>query len=191
MPTHEVIVMEDNRIHLQEINDVLEELNCKVKAVDNKDDAISLANTHEAPLYILDVKVERTPTFRQDILEKIAPKMLNHKLKFIKEQENETRDLIDKLDKIKNNTNDNDIERNIRAYEIHLDNQAWFEQYKCKYVAFVDGEFVDSDESEKDLLQRLQQDYPCKTRFFKKVQKGNIIVDIPCYDVISFFVLDN
>ncbi len=73
-----------------------------------------------------------------------------------------------------------DIDVNIAAYEKLKLKEEWFAKYKGKYVAFIDGELIDSDEDEQKLLERLKtlkdQDKPI---FFTKVEENPRIVDLP------------
>ena len=69
---------------------------------------------------------------------------------------------------------------NMAAYEKFKSDPEWFEKYKDQYVAFIDGEFFDSDINRDDLLNRLHtpENYE-KQRFFAKVEKTLRIIDEP------------
>ncbi|MFM7792891.1 MAG: DUF5678 domain-containing protein, partial [Microcystis panniformis] len=73
----------------------------------------------------------------------------------------------------------------IIAYERLKSEPAWLKENEGQYVAFVDGEFVGSCQNKQKLLQQLREKYPEKSRFFKKVDKEDRIIDIPYFDIVE------
>lgn len=69
---------------------------------------------------------------------------------------------------------------NISVYDKLLKEDQWFLEYKGKYVAFIDGELIGSDEDKQKLLEQLKtlkkQD---KSIFFTRVEKKPRVVDLP------------
>ena len=121
-----------------------------------------------------DIFLKKTPNLEQDIRE-IASKMLEYRLNCIKENEEETRRKLDEIYQV-------DSDSNIIAYE-RLKAQN-FQEYEGNYVAFVDGNFVDSDKIKRDLLKRVREKYSEKPRFLRKVEKKVKVIDIPYFDIV-------
>jgi CheY-like chemotaxis protein len=113
----------------------------------------------------------------------IAVEIKNYKHKILEEKleiiNNHRQAIIDELQKLENKPHP---DPNIATYEALKSepNQKWFKKYEGKYVAFMDGNLVDSDENKQDLLERLRQaKYPDKPRFVTKVEKHPRIIDEP------------
>ncbi|ELS03982.1 putative low-complexity protein [Xenococcus sp. PCC 7305] len=71
---------------------------------------------------------------------------------------------------------------NIKAYEriINGMDQKLRKNYLGKYVAFVDGELVDSDKNRDNLTKRINLKYPNKNKLIEKVDdQEREIIDIP------------
>ncbi|MBA2750473.1 MAG: response regulator [Tatlockia sp.] len=70
---------------------------------------------------------------------------------------------------------------NINAYEELKSNPIWFAKYQGKYVAFVNGKLVSSNENKQELLDWLikSEQYKDEKRFFAKVEEEPRIVDEP------------
>ncbi|MGH2415305.1 MAG: DUF5678 domain-containing protein, partial [Microcystaceae cyanobacterium] len=75
-------------------------------------------------------------------------------------------------------------EPNLDAYEQFKSDTEKIKQFEGKYIAFVDGKLVDSDNNKQNLLERLWQNYPNEPCFFKKVGEENRIIEIPYFDII-------
>ncbi|CCI28029.1 MAG: response regulator [Microcystis sp. M048S1] len=125
----------------------------------------------------VDIFIDKTPNIQEDIRSKLIPKMLQYRLNCLQASEAETRLHLEKI------YYDSDV--NIIAYERLKSEPAWLKENEGQYVAFVDGEFVGSCQNKQELLQQLREKYPEKSRFFKKVDKEDRIIDIPYFDIVE------
>lgn len=113
---------------------------------------------------------EKSSKIREDV-NNITDAMLDYQLKII---DNIKQNILEK--KRLKFTEDT----NITAYEKLKSTGEWFEQYKNKYVAFVDGNLVDSDPNRQNLLERLKDSkYGAKPIFFTKVEENIRVIDMP------------
>ncbi len=109
----------------------------------------------------------------QKDIQEIASEMIRYRLKILQDFETKEREKLKKLDW-------ENSDRNIIAYEELKLDKKWLAKYKDKYVAFVDGKLVDSDDNKQALLKRLRNsEYRDKLRFITKVEKTPRIVDEP------------
>lgn len=89
---------------------------------------------------------------------------------------------INKLDKVYDSSSTSLLFKdvNINAYEKLKLNKEWFATYQDKYVVFIDGKLIASNEQEQKLLKQLKsikyQDQPI---FFTKVEENPRIIDLP------------
>jgi CheY-like chemotaxis protein len=108
--------------------------------------------------------LEKTFNLKQDI-RKLLSEFLEYRKRCLIEQTEETRNLIEQIN----------IDDNVAAYE-ELKSKK-FDEYKNKYVAFVDGELIgvaDTEEAGQELLDRLMtlERYCDKPKFFTQVKTG-------------------
>ena len=89
---------------------------------------------------------------------------------------------INKLDKLYDSSSTSLLLKdvNIGAYEKLKLNKEWFATYQGKYVAFIDGTLIASNEQEQKLLKQLKADkYQDKPIFLTKVEENPRIIDLP------------
>ncbi len=70
-------------------------------------------------------------------------------------------------------------DKNYLAYQGLLKSDEWYNEYKGKFVAFVDGNLVDHDTNKDTLLNRIRETYKNSPRFFKEVSREKEIFYIP------------
>ncbi len=105
--------------------------------------------------------------------------LLLEKLQIVDELRN---DIVDDLKKLDYSLFESPFyeDSNIAAYEKLKSDQEWFAKYKNKYVAFLNGELIDSDEDEQKMLKQLKYaKYQYQPIFFTKVEENPRIVDLP------------
>lgn len=68
---------------------------------------------------------------------------------------------------------------NYVTYQSLLKSEEWFNEYKGKFVVFVDGKLVDYDHNKNELLDRVGEKYGGTKRFFTKVDRDEGVIDIP------------
>jgi response regulator RpfG family c-di-GMP phosphodiesterase len=91
-------------------------------------------------------------------------------------------DATDTLEKTKQLNPDADP--NISSYNRLAETPEWADRLKGRYVAFVEGNYVDNDVDREKLLSRLSDKYPGNPRFIKRIIKEyKVPVDIPIYDI--------
>ncbi len=122
--------------------------------------------------------IQKETDLQQVIRSKIEPEILKYELKVLEAREQETCRQLEELQK--------KAAPNIQAYENLMKRQDFLDEYQDQYVAFLGGEFVDSDKDKTKLLERLQQNHPDKSCFFKQVKKEKdyVIIDLPYYDIV-------
>ena len=89
---------------------------------------------------------------------------------------------INRLDKLYDSSSTSLLFKdvNIGAYETLKLNKEWFAIYKGKYIAFIDGKLIASNEQEQKLLKQLKAEkYQDKPIFFTKVEENPRIIDLP------------
>jgi DNA-binding NarL/FixJ family response regulator len=108
-----------------------------------------------------DLFKEKTTDPHKDIRE-IISKFIKYKQKLFNTRTNEQLEYLEKQSNI-----------NIDAYEKAKLNIKWLKKHRNTYVAFVDGQFVDSDSSKQKLLTRLNDSkkYIDREKFFIKVEE--------------------
>ena len=67
---------------------------------------------------------------------------------------------------------------NYIAYQKFLSSEEWYDGNRGRFVAFVDGEFVDNDLDKTNLLGRVREMYKDKARFVTQVKREQEIVHI-------------
>lgn len=67
---------------------------------------------------------------------------------------------------------------NSKAYKRLLRSDTWYNQFKEKYVLFIDGWFIDYDSDKDDFLKRIRGRYPKDMRFVTKVSREETTFDI-------------
>ena len=163
----------------QEGLDALEE----IKSIDKKV-FVSVFSAH--PRYLKQAEKleanlfqEKSSELREDVLH-IAYEMLNYQLKIIDSIRQNILDKLNFINKIEQQYRKAPEDINIAAYEQLQSDNKWLEQYTGKYVAFVDGDFVDSDVNKQDLLDRLKDSkYEYKSRFIAKIKNDIRVIDMP------------
>lgn len=111
---------------------------------------------------------------RKDI-EEVASAMLEYKKKIVSniigllDKKISQLQQPNKPHKFKPHKLESDI--NLTAYDIKRQDEPWLEKHNNKYVAFVNGELVDSGEDKHEILKRIRSKYSDKPRFFTKVRK--------------------
>jgi hypothetical protein len=69
---------------------------------------------------------------------------------------------------------------NYIAYQSLLKQDDWYNRHKGQYVIFVDGKLVDYDHDKKTLLERVNEIYKEKPKFYEKVDRTRPrAIDIP------------
>ena len=132
-----------------------------------------------------DLYKEKSFNLEDDIRE-IALQIKQRKRKLLKEKlqiiDELREDIVDDLKKLDDLPFDppSSKDTNIDAYEKLKLDEKWFAKYKSKYVAFIDGELVGSNEDEQKLIKQLKSSkYQDRPIFFTKVEENSRIVDLP------------
>lgn len=176
----------------QEGLDTLEE----IKAV-NSNAPVFVLSSHQkyeemANRLNADGFINKETNLKQVIHSKIEPEILKHELQVLKKCEQEIRSKLEKL--LHDPIDDPNIQvddPNIQAYENLISSKEALNEYKNKYVAFLNGNIIDSDLEKTKLLERLQQNYTNESCFFKQVKisnQNNIvndIIDLPYYEIVE------
>lgn len=68
---------------------------------------------------------------------------------------------------------------NNKRYLDCISDEEWFEKHKGLYVAFVDGEYVQSCENEEDLIRNMENQYPGHVILVVKAGEDIREIDIP------------
>ena len=77
-----------------------------------------------------------------------------------------------------------EVDINLEAYEKFTRSQETLERYRGQYVAFYNGQFIDSDPDEKILLERLNKNCPEQSCLIKLLVEKSPIIDMPFYDIV-------
>ena len=122
----------------------------------------------------------------EDDIREIASQIKQHKRELLEENlqiiDELRSDIVDDLKKLDDShfESPSSEDLNIAAYEKLKLDQKWFAKYQGKYVAFIDGGLLGSDEDEQKLLKQLKSSkYQDKPIFFTKVEENPRIIDLP------------
>ena len=68
---------------------------------------------------------------------------------------------------------------NYLSYKSSLKSKEWYSRFKGKYVAFVEGKFVDNDSDKNTLLERVRKIFKEKSYFVTEVDRRSEVIDLP------------
>ncbi|MDJ0580661.1 response regulator [Crocosphaera sp.] len=127
--------------------------------------------------------IHKQADLKEVIRSKIEPEILKHALGVLEAHEQvleaglqDTRDELEKLYK--------KLDPNVQAYENLINSKESLNQYKGQYIAFLNGNIIDSDLNKTKLLQRLQHHHPKESCFLKKIQQYNDTIELPYYELV-------
>ena len=164
----------------------------------NADSFVSILTGHPTPeikkmayKFGVDLYKEKTVDLEKDIRE-IALKIKKYNYNLLKERleivDKCRNEILSKLEKLGDSPSYSQFseDSNITTYKKLKLDQDWLAKYQGKYVAFINGELIDSNEDEQKLIEKLKtlkkQDKPI---FFTKVEENQRIIDLPsslCFD---------
>ena len=137
--------------HLQTIDRLREDIINKLKKINELE-----------KLYLLQEQLQAIDQLREDIINKLKK--------------------ISELEKLYNSPSTSLLLKdvNIGAYEKLKLDEEWLAKYTGKYVAFIDGLLINSDEDEQKLLEQLKTPkYRDKPIFLTKVEEHPTVIDLP------------